>query len=233
MSLRFLPSSLGSIRITVWEEMSFEEFPNGCGGSHLGCLNGTNLAVLNRHVSPMHLTKFQLNPTYHSKADVVSRFLSWPPWRPSWTLERNEFSISKSPCHPNAFHQVWANPSGAEWFEDFQAGHHGGALGYWNETILAILNLYTALMPPIKFQFNPTYGLNRLGGDVVLRFSRWPIWLPSWILEQNDFSNSNSPCGLNTSHQVWALSDLGFRSRCSFKIFKMAAMAAILDSRTE
>ena len=51
--------------------------------------------------------KFQLNPTYRSKADVVSRFSSWPPWRPSWILEQNQFSNSKSPCHPNASHQVW------------------------------------------------------------------------------------------------------------------------------
>ena len=46
-------------------------------------------------------------------------------------------------------------------FEEFQDGGH---LGYWNETTLAILNLYVALMPPIKFLLNPTYGL---GGDVV------------------------------------------------------------------
>ena len=32
---------------------------------------------------------------------------------------------------------------------------------------------------------------------------------------QNDFSNSNSPSGPNASHQVWTLSDLGFRSRFS------------------
>ena len=49
-------------------------------------------------------------------------------------------------------------------FEDFQDGHRGGYLGYWNGTNLAILNLYVAPMPPIKFHLNPTYGL---GGDVV------------------------------------------------------------------
>ena len=50
------------------------------------------------------------------------------------------------------------------WFEDFQDGHSGGHLEYWNKAILAILNLYVALMPQIKFQLDPTYGL---GGDVV------------------------------------------------------------------
>ena len=40
-------------------------------------------------------------------------------------------------------------------------------------------------------------------------------------LEQNDLSNSKSPCGQNASHQVWAQSDLGFRSRCVFNISKL------------
>ena len=116
------------------------------------------------------------------------------------------------------------------WFEDFQDGQHRGHLGYQNGTILAILILYVAPMPPIKFQLHQTYSL---GGDVVWRFSRWLIWRPSWILEQKDFNNSKSPCGPNASHQVWAQSDLGFGSRCGFKIFKMATQAAILDSQTE
>ena len=34
-------------------------------------------------------------------------------------------------------------------FEEFQDGGH---LGYRNGTILAILNLYVATMPPTKFQ---------------------------------------------------------------------------------
>ena len=93
--------------------------------------------------------------------------------------------------------------------------------------ILAILNLYVAPMPPIKFQLNRTYGL---GGDVLQKFSRWLTWQPSWILEWNDFSNSKPPCGPSAIHQVWAQSDLGFGNRCSFKIFKMATQVAILDS---
>ena len=45
-------------------------------------------------------------------------------------------------------------------FEEFQDGHH---LRYWNRTILEILTLHVATMPPTKFQLNPTYGS---GGDV-------------------------------------------------------------------
>ena len=33
-------------------------------------------------------------------------------------------------------------------FEDFQDGQHGGHLGYRNRTILAILTLHVATMPP-------------------------------------------------------------------------------------
>ena len=46
-------------------------------------------------------------------------------------------------------------------FEEFQ---DGGLLGYRKGTTLAILNLYVAAMPPIKFWLNSTYGLR---GDVL------------------------------------------------------------------
>ena len=38
---------------TVLQAMWFEEFQDGCYGSHLGYLNGTNVAILNVHVTPM------------------------------------------------------------------------------------------------------------------------------------------------------------------------------------
>ena len=46
--------------------------------------------------------------------------------------------------------------------EEFQDGHHGSHLGYWNETILAILTLHVATMLPTKFQLNLT---SESGGD--------------------------------------------------------------------
>ena len=49
---------------------------------------------------------------------------------------------------------VWEEMS----FEEFQDGVHGHRLGYRNSTTVAILNLYVAPMPPIKFWLNPTYG---------------------------------------------------------------------------
>ena len=79
----------------------------------------------------------------------------------------NNFSHPESLCHSNASHQVFAQSNLRFWrrlFEEFQDGCHGDHLGYRNRMILAILNLYKAPMPPVKFQLNLTYGL---GGDVI------------------------------------------------------------------
>ena len=71
MSLRCLPSGLGSIQLTVWEEMSFEEFQDGGHGGHLGYRNGMILAILNLYAAPMPPIKFQLNSTYGLEGHVV------------------------------------------------------------------------------------------------------------------------------------------------------------------
>ena len=166
--------------------------------------------------------KFPLNPTYGLGGDVVWSISSWPLWQPSWTLERNDFSNSESLCFSNASHQVLAQ-------SNLRFGRRcrlKNFKGYLNRTILAILNLYVTVMPPIKFQLNLTYGL---GGEVVWRISRWPPLRPAWISEWNDFSNSEALCHCDASHQVSAQSDLWF-GRCRLKNFKMTA---ILDIGTE
>ena len=146
MSPQCLPPSFSLIRLTVREQISFQDFQAGKHGGHLGYWNGTNLAILNLHATPMPPTKFGLNPTYGSGADWVWRFSRWPPlrkdfrnseslcssyashcfssiwlnslggdvwrysrwptWQPSCISEGNDFSNSKSPCGPNASHQV-------------------------------------------------------------------------------------------------------------------------------
>ena len=112
-----------------------------------------------------------------------------------------------------------------EVFQDGRPGYQirwqGSHLGYRNRTILAILNLYNSPKPSIKCQLNLTYCL-RL--DVV--FSRWPPSRPSWISEQNYFSNSESLCHCDASQLVLAQSNLQFRRRCHLKNFKMATMAS-------
>ena len=99
-------------------------------------------------------------------------------------------------------------------FEEFQDGRHGGHLGYLNGKIFAILNHYVTPMPPIKFRLNLTYGL----GDVV--------WRVAAILDirMEQFSNSDSLCHCDVSHQVLGQSDLRF-GRCHLKNFKMAAIS--------
>ena len=58
MSLRCLASSLGSLLLTFWEEMSYED------GGNLGYQNGTILANPNLYVAPMPPMKFQFSLTY-------------------------------------------------------------------------------------------------------------------------------------------------------------------------
>ena len=163
------------------------------------------LAILNLHVAPMPPTNFGLKFTKGSGADVVSIFkmVTQAAILESQTEWFKQFWISISLwCFPSSFGSiqltVWEEIS----FEEFQDGNHGSCLGYWNGTILAILNVYVAPMPSIKFQLNPTYypllclktvfWLTKcVRGDVVWRISRWPSWWPSWISEWKNFSNSD------------------------------------------
>ena len=85
-------------------------------------------------------------------------------------------------------------------FENFQDGTLGAISDIGQEQFSAILNLYVASMPPIKFELNPHYGL---GGDVIWRISRWP----SQMAERKEFSSSESPCLPKASHQVSAQSE--------------------------
>ena len=54
-----------------------------------------------------------------------------------------------------------------------------------------------------------------------------------WISERNNLGNSESLCRSGASHKVSAQSDLCFWRRNRLKNFKMAAMAAILDTEME
>ena len=86
--------------------------------------------------------------------------------------EWNDFSNFEFLYHSDASHKVSIQPD-TVWtfiffweempFEEFQNGRQGGHLGYRNGTIIAILNLHVATMPPTKFQLNPTF---EFGGEV-------------------------------------------------------------------
>ena len=70
MWLQCLPPSFGSIRLTVWEEMYFEEFLDGRHGGNLGYQNGMILAIQNLYNSQMPPIKFWFNLTY-GLGDVI------------------------------------------------------------------------------------------------------------------------------------------------------------------
>ena len=87
------------------------------------------------------------------------------------------------------------------------------------------------MIPPIKFWFNPTYGL---GGDVVEEFQEGSHG--SHLGYQNGMILAilaESLCHCDASHQVLAQFDLRFGRRCRLKNFKISAIAAILDIKTE
>ena len=108
MSPQCLPQSFSLSWLTVREQITFQDFQAGHHGGHLGSGNGTNLAILNLHVTPIPPAKFGLNPTYHSQAVVVWWFRRWPQWRTCWILEQDDFLNSESLCCSDASHQVSA-----------------------------------------------------------------------------------------------------------------------------
>ena len=61
-------TEFGSIRLTVWEDMSFEELKDG---GHLGYQNGMILAILKICVTVRAAIKFQLNLTSGLGGDIV------------------------------------------------------------------------------------------------------------------------------------------------------------------
>ena len=131
-------------------------------------------------------------------------------------------------CLPPSLGSILLTVREQTWFENFENDHRAGHLEYRNAiSYFAISNLYVTPMLPVKFQLYP---IHRLEGDAVWRFSKLPIWLLSWILEQNDFSHSKSPCGTNASHQVLAQSDLGL---CYFVLVFFSAFSIAVTSLGE
>ena len=97
---------------------------------------------------------------------------------------------------------------------DFQDGGHGGHLGFLIGTILAISDLQDTAMLPTEFQVNWPFGSGEKSKN---RFS-----------DQNDVSYF-----LSTSHPDASYQDPSPFRRIKRSIFKMAAMAAILDFGSE
>ena len=100
-------------------------------------------------------------------------------------------------CLPSSFGSIGPTVWVEMLFVEFQNGRHPG---FQNKMILAILNLYVTLIPPIKFQLNLTWYQRRC------RLKN--LKMAAGILEWNNFSNSESHCHSNAFHQfsTWVMS---------------------------
>ena len=61
-------------------------------GGHLRFLIRTIKALFDLQVTPMIPTKFQIKWSFGSGEEAKNRFSRWPPWRPSWISDRNDFT---------------------------------------------------------------------------------------------------------------------------------------------
>ena len=130
-------------------------------------------------------TKFRVSWPFGSGEEGKNRLSRLQPWWPSWISNRNNFSyffIYKSSwCFLPSFESIGLLVQEKKSKIDFQDGRHGGHLGFWIRTVLAIFYLHVTPMLPTKFWVNWPFGS---GEEAKNRFS----WGPSWISNQNDFS---------------------------------------------
>ena len=91
---------------SVQEKKRKIDFQDGGLGGHLGFPIGTILAIFDLQVTPMLPTKFKVNKPFDPGEEAKNRFSRWPPWRPSWISDRNDFSYFWSLSLPDASYQV-------------------------------------------------------------------------------------------------------------------------------
>ena len=164
-----LPPSFCSIRLTLQEQITTEDFQDRHSGSHLEYPNKMILAILNLYVARLPLLKFQLHPNYSLGGHVV------------WKSKRKDFSNSESPCLLSASQKVSAKsyiPFGSSRWP------------FWNN----FSSFESLCCSDASHKVLVQTDLWVLAGDMVWRISRWQLWWPSWIPERNNFSNSESPC---------------------------------------
>ena len=108
-------------------------------------------------------------------------------------------------------------------------------LGHRNGTVLVNLALHIALKPHTKCLFDPTNDF----GDVVFKnkFKPWRQWQhlthflePDYLLSHQFWLSLRVDQVPST--KIWLYKMNGWWGRCCLKIYKMSAVAAILDFRT-
>ena len=91
-------------------------------------------------------TKFRVNWPFCSE-EAKNRFSGWPPWRPSWISDQNNFSffdLQVTSMLPTKFQVIWPFGEGEEAKNSFQVGRDGGHLGFPIGTILATFYLHAS-----------------------------------------------------------------------------------------
>ena len=67
------------------------DFQDGRHGGHLGFPIRIISAIFDLQVIPMLPTKFHVKQPFGSEEEVKNRFSRWPPWRPPWISDWNDF----------------------------------------------------------------------------------------------------------------------------------------------
>ena len=127
--------------LVIWPFSKGEEaqidFQDSSKGGHLGFQIGMILATFDLQVTPILPTKFQVNWPFDS-GEAKNRFSIWPPWRPSWIFDWNNFSyffIYKWPwCFLSSFKSTGLSVQEKKRKIDYQDGRHGPSwISDWND----------------------------------------------------------------------------------------------------
>ena len=89
-------------------------------------------------------TKFQVSWPFCSEEEVINKFPRWPPWRPYWISDRNDFNYFDqqiTPVLPSKFPVNWPLGSGEVEKIDVQDDRHCGYIGCPIGMILAMIDL--------------------------------------------------------------------------------------------
>ena len=135
------------------------------------------------------------------------------------------FDPQVTPMLPIKFRVNWHLGLGEEANNRFSRWPPWRPFWIYNRHDFSYFDLQVTPMLPTNFRVNWPFGSEE---EAKNRCSRWRPWRPSWISDRNDFSYFLSDASYYVSSQL----TFGFRRRNEKKIFKMAAMVAILDFRS-
>ena len=178
-------------------------------------------------MTPIFPCKFGVSWPFGSRKEVQNRFSRWRQWWPSWILDLNNFSYLWSTSHLNASYQVSSQL--AFWFR-----RKSEKKILW-PTIAAVLDFRFELFQLFLIYKSPWCFLLSFKsiGLSIQKKRQIDFQNPSWISDRNDISYFWSKSHFDTSYQVSSQLAFRFRRRRLKKIFKMAAMLAILDFGSE